>query len=75
MKGWVYMSYEEIKELVKNEKMPISATNENGENVIIEQGRTADDIHYFQLTTIQENDWCRINCYYADGTIDETYDR
>lgn len=69
------MSYEEIKELVKNEKMPISATNENGENVIIEQGRTADDIHYFQLTTIQENDWCRINCYYADGTIDETYDR
>lgn len=69
------MSYEEIKELVKNEKLPISATNENGENVIIEQGRTADDIHYFQLTTIQENDWCRINCYYADGTIDETYDR
>lgn len=75
MKGWAYMSYEEIKELVKNEKMPIFATNENGENVIIEQGRTADDIHYFQLTTIQENDWCRINCYYADGTIDETYDR
>ena len=28
-----------------------------------------------KLTTVQNNNWCRINCYYADGTIDETYER
>lgn len=69
------MGYEDIKEMVKNEKLPVSAMNENGETVVIEQGKTEDGKHYYQLTTIQKNDWCRINCYYADGTIDETYDR
>lgn len=69
------MTYEEIKELVKDNLLPLSAENEDGENVVIESGKTEDGECFYQLTTIQKNDWCRINTYYVDGTVDETYER
>ena len=71
------MTYESIKNQIaeSGEELPISAKNENGELVIIEEGTTADDIHYYRLTTVQNNNWCRINTYCADGAIDETYEQ
>ena len=70
------MTYESIKKQIaeSGEELPISAKNENGELVIIEE-RISDGIPFYRLTTVQNNNWCRINCYYADGTIDETYER
>ena len=49
--------------------------NENGELVIIDERFSEEGNPYYKLTTVQNNNWCRINCYYADGTIDETYER
>ena len=71
------MTYESIKNQIAESggELPISAKNENGELVIIEERTTTDGIPYYRLTTVQDNDWCRINSYYADGTIDETYER
>ena len=70
------MTYESIKKQIaeSGEELPISAKNENGELVIIEE-RISDGIPFYRLTTVQNNNWCRINCYYADGTINETYER
>ena len=70
------MTYESIKNQIaeSGEELPLSAKNENGEFVIIEE-RISDGIPFYRLTTVQDNNWCRINCYYADGTIDETYER
>lgn len=44
--------------------------NEHGE-------RTAMSIFRDHITvrTSQDNDWFRLNTYWADGTIDETYTR
>lgn len=69
------MTYKEIQSLVNNAKangkeLPLSGENENGETVIIE----GNDSCYI-LTTIQKNDWCRINEYYSDGTTTETYEK
>ena len=71
------MTYESIKKQIEEsgEELPISAKNENGELVIIEERKDTDGNPYYKLTTVQNNNWCRINCYYADGTIDETYER
>lgn len=69
------MTYEDIKDLIGDNNLPVSSTNENGETVVIEDGKTEDGECFYQLTTIQKNDWCRINTYYADGTVDETYER
>lgn len=68
------MNYKSIKNLVENsgKSLPLSAENENGETVIIEQG-AIDGMHYYSLKTAQSNGWIRINSYYSDGTIDETY--
>ena len=70
------MTYESIKNHIAESggELPLSAKNENGELVIIEE-RISDGISFYRLTTVQDNNWCRINCYYADGTIDETYER
>lgn len=72
------MDYEQLKEIVKKYKseghsLPCSAENENGEYVIITEGEDSG-IHFIELYTCQENDVGRINTYYEDGTITETYD-
>lgn len=66
--------YNKIKELVNEKGLPLVGTNENGENVIIEE-RFEDETHAYVLTTLQRNDWRRINTYYSDGTSDETYEK
>ena len=70
------MTYESIKNHIAESggELPLSAKNENGELVIIEE-RISDGIPFYRLTTVQNNNWCRINCYYADGTINETFER
>lgn len=62
--------YKSIKKAVGNRPLPLSAENENGEYVIIEGGENC-----YRVTTAQNNNWCRINEYYADGTITETFER
>ena len=64
------MSYSEIKELVEDKTLPLSATADSGEYVIIEGGGAC-----YRLTTIQNNGWLRINEFYEDGTVTETYER
>lgn len=49
---------------------PFCAENIEGENIVIQ--RYPDCI---QLMTFQHNDWIRVNEYYPDGTITETYER
>ena len=71
------MTYESIKNHIAESRgeLPLSAKNENGELVIIEERFSEEGNPYYKLTTVQNNNWCRINCYYADGTINETYER
>ena len=47
-----------------------ATTDEDKNNVIIE---VTDD--YLKLITCQKNGWLRINHYYSDGTVDETYEK
>lgn len=66
------MTYRGIDALVAESGItpPLAAINEDGEDVIIERG-----VDFYRLTTMQKNNWLRINTYYADGTADETYSR
>ena len=48
------------------------AENQDGEPVIIEEGRSEAG-HFYRLTTAQHNNWCRINVHYEDGSVDEIY--
>lgn len=66
------MSYSEIKKLTEGREFPIAAKNEDGENVIIEISYVDGEM-LFTLTTSQSNGWLRINTYWPDGTIEETY--
>ena len=64
------MTYDEIKMLAEDKELPVWGENENGEMVILEGNKNC-----YQLTTVQNNDWCRINEYYPDGTVTEIYER
>ena len=66
------MTFDDIKKIVGNHDLPCTSENEDGEMVIIECGKD-DEGRFFRLTTLQKNDWCRINCYYETGVITETY--
>ena len=70
------MTYAEIKEKVEKfgHNLPISAENENAEYVIIGEGYV-DGQHFYELRTMQNNNWVRINTYWEDGTVEETYER
>ena len=68
------MTFRELMELTKNHTLPIDATNDEGEFVIIEAG-TRDGERYFRLTTAQHNGWCRINYVYEDGTVEELFEK
>ena len=67
-------AYEEIKQILAREgkECPAIGTNANGEAFIIESGQN-DSGEYYRVTTAQKNNWLRINTYYEDDTIEETY--
>ena len=66
------MTYNEIKKMVEGKALPIMGENQDGEPVIIEEGRSEAG-HFYRLTTAQHNNWCRINVHYEDGSTDEIY--
>lgn len=68
------MTYQEIKKLTKGKEFPMTAENENGEVVILEIGYVDGEM-IFTVTTAQSNGWLRVNTYWEDGTIEETYKR
>lgn len=73
------ITYENIKKavaaaLADNRSLPLSATNEYGNNVIVSSGG-GDGGHFYRLDTLQDNGWIRVNEYYEDGTITEIYER
>ena len=66
----MFVDYEYLNKLTEGKKFPISGTNADGTDIIIERGSD-----YYKVSTIQDNDWIRINYYHEDGTIEETYTR
>lgn len=64
------MTYKELRRLCFGKHLPIVATNEDGENIIIERGKG-----FYRLTAAQHNGWARINTVYEDGTSEETYSK
>jgi len=66
------MTYKEIKKMVEGKSLPIMGENQDGEPVIIEEGRSEAG-HFYRLTTAQHNNWCRYNVFYEDGSTDEIY--
>ena len=58
------------------EDLPLAAKNEDGESVIIESGGTDERGKViWRISTLQSNRWMRVNYYYYDGYIEETYER
>ena len=49
--------------------------NENGEYVSVHTYTNEEGETVKQYRTYQNNGWIRINEYYPDGTITETYER
>ena len=68
------MTYKDVDALVDGRTLPISAENRMGELVIIERGKGGCG-GFYTITTVQRNDWCRIDTFYENGTITETYEK
>ena len=77
------MTYEDITAMVVNAGhdpmntrgfTALVGKNEDSENVIVE-GHVEDGELIWYIITHQNNGWTRTNVYYADGTVDELYDR
>lgn len=67
------MTYKELKKLTESKTLPLNGTNEDGEDVIIEAGKSQEGERYFRTITAQRNAWLRINMYWEDGTTEELY--
>lgn len=64
--------YDELVKMTDGKTLPLVGKNEDNEVVIIEAGASEGD-RFFRVTTVQHNDWCKINTYWESGTIEETY--
>ena len=64
--------FRDLEKMTSGKNLPLIGKNEDNEVVIIEGGAN-DGGRFFRVTTAQHNDWCRINTYWEDGTIEETY--
>ena len=75
------MTYQELEKLCIGKHLPVVATNEDGENVIIAQccdivnafGHTWQR-NYFDITTAQHNGWTRHNIIHENGHTEEFYE-
>jgi len=54
--------------------LPLSAKTETGEDVIVEATRDDDGKIVWKISTMQKNDWIRVNYYYDDGLVEELYE-
>lgn len=68
------MTFYDLAELVKGKTCPLDATNDDGELVIIQQGRI-DGERFFKVTTFQSNGWQRINYVWENGTVEELFEK
>lgn len=68
------MNYKDIEKLVDGKEFPLMGKNEYGECVLLERGEDENG-RFYRTTVAQHNDWCRINTYYENGSIDETYEK
>lgn len=68
------MTYQELAEMTKDKTFPLTGENDANERVIVTKGHNGD-LGYYKVSTFQKNDWIRVNCYYEDGTVDETYEK
>lgn len=67
--------FNQLKRLTSGKQLPfVARSTVTGEAVIIECGHDGEQ-DFFKTTTSQSNGWNRINIYYADGSVDETYER
>jgi len=66
--------YERIRNLVCDRNLPVGGVTASGEYIIIEQGQDEAGAFY-RITTLQDNEWLRINTLYANGDSIETYRR
>ncbi len=62
-------TYESLNEKLGGREL-LSGRNGDGENVVIGRG---DGFVYVE--TFQGNGWTRLEYYYEDGTVEETYSR
>ena len=64
--------FDELAKMTAGKTLPLTGKNEDNEVVIIEGGASEGE-RFFRVTTVQHNDWCRVNTYWEYGTIEETY--
>lgn len=65
--------YEKLTRLFNNSDLPALGTID-GDAVIVSKGKDEAG-NFYRTETAQKNGWLRINQYYEDGTITETYER
>ena len=66
--------YKELERMTREKPLPLMGENADGEPVIVELETNARK-KAFKLTTAQENDVCKINYIYEDGTEEELFER
>lgn len=57
------------------EDLPLSAVDEDGNDVIVNAYTTKEEGIVWRISTIQKNNWIRVDIYYSDGTVEEFYER
>jgi hypothetical protein len=68
------IEYKTLEAFCAGTQLPATATNDKSEDVIITT-EPWEDSKCYRIDTYQKNNWIRINRYYSDGSVDETYER
>ncbi len=67
------ISYKQFERDLKNKELPLTGKI-NGDLSIVSKGRDEAG-NFYQTRTVQKNGWIRVNTYYEEGTVTETFEK
>lgn len=69
------ISYDSLLDKHKEYGFPVTGVNNEGEMLVFGVTKSDDGDLLFRVTTFQKNNWARINTYWPDGTVEETFSK
>ena len=65
-------TYGILAKYTENKTFPVMITDSSGREIMIKRSGFGE---FYEVRTTQQNGWTRVNTYWSDGQIDESYEK
>ena len=75
----INLTYKDILQFIEDcgytiYDLPLSSVNDDDEDIIVDAENTPEGKVVLKFTTVQNNGYLRVNYFWPDGTVEETFE-